>query len=218
MIKFILMDVEGTTTDIRFVKDRLFPYAFEKMDEFIEKNFTTLSKSKEEIGAQSPGEMIETLKGWISEDKKEPVLKAIQGDIWKEGYANGELKGHIYPEVKKCLENWKSNGIDLGIYSSGSVAAQKLLYANSTAGDLTPLLSRHFDLAVGKKFEKQSYEKIVSELGINPENILFLSDIEAELDAAKAVGLKTARLFRDEKEDTKHPSVESFDQIDLSTY
>ena len=216
MIKFILMDVEGTTTDIRFVKDKLFPYAFDKMSSFVHNNFAQMSEAQENLGVATPNELADILKNWISQDKKEPQLKAVQGEIWKEGYENGELKGHVYPEVLRNWQKWKEQGIDLGIYSSGSVAAQKLLYAHSLEGDLTPMLSAHFDLKVGKKFETTSYENIVKELGLPPEEILFLSDIEAELDAARAAGLKTTRVFRDGAEDSAHPWIKNFDEIDLN--
>lgn len=216
MIKFVLMDVEGTTTDIRFVKNELFPYAFEKMGAFVAKNFAQLSEAQENLGVASPSELSDILRNWITEDKKEPQLKSIQGKIWLEGYENGELKGHVYDEVPEALKRWREQGLDLGIYSSGSVAAQKLLYKHSVAGDLTPLLSAHFDLGVGKKFEETSYRNIVEELGLKPEEVLFLSDIEAELDAASAVGLKTTRLFRDDTEASKHLSVSNFDEIDFT--
>lgn len=215
MIKFILMDVEGTTTDIKFVKDKLFPYAYEKMNDFVTKNYAQLSESQEGSDPLSPNELTDIFRNWIKEDKKEPQLKSVQGQIWQEGYESGELKGHIYPDVPKALKEWKQKGIDLGIYSSGSVKAQKLLYKNSEAGDLTPLLSAHFDLKCGKKFEASSYRNIVKELGLEPSEILFLSDVEAELDAAKEVGLATTRVFRDDKEDSKHPSIESFSDISL---
>lgn len=216
MIKFILMDVEGTTTDIRFVKDKLFPYAFDKMSSFVHSNFAQMSEAQENLGVATPNELADILKNWISQDKKEPQLKAVQGEIWKEGYENGELKGHVYPEVVGNWQKWKEQGIELGIYSSGSVAAQKLLYAHSLEGDLTPMLSAHFDLKVGKKFETTSYENIVKELGLPPEEILFLSDIEAELDAARAAGLKTTRVFRDALEESAHPWIKNFDEIDLN--
>lgn len=216
MIKFILMDVEGTTTDIRFVKEQLFPYAYKKMSDFVHKNFAQMSEAQENLGVSTPNELAKILKNWIDEDRKEPQLKSAQGEIWKEGYASGELQGHVYEDVPNALENWKKQGVELGIYSSGSVAAQKLLYAYSTAGDLTPLLSAHFDLRVGKKFEKESYEKIVDELGLEAGDILFLSDVEAELDAAREAGLKTTRVFRDECEDSSHPSIKEFSEIDLS--
>lgn len=216
MIKFILMDVEGTTTAIRFVKDRLFPYAYEKMDDFIHNNFAQICEAGENLGVATPGELADIYKNWIKEDKKEPQLKALQGKIWKKGYANRELKGHVYPDVLPAWKKWKDLGTELAIYSSGSVEAQKLLYSHSEQGDLSSMLSAHFDLGVGKKFERQSYERISSALGAPPQDILFLSDVEKELEAARDAGLKTVRVFRDELEESAHPFVKTFAQIDLN--
>lgn len=215
MIKFILMDVEGTTTDIKFVKNELFPFARKRMTEYVSSNFNSLLDEAAALGIESPEELAELLIGHIDQDKKDPLLKKVQGAIWKEGYDNGELKGHVYSEVAQKLKEWKDQGLELGIYSSGSVAAQKLLYSHSLAGDLTVYLSRHFDLKVGHKREAQSYQAILKELPHEPEEVLFLSDIEEELDAAQKAGMKTGRLFRGDKEGTKHPSFSSFEQIDL---
>lgn len=220
MIKFVLMDVEGTTTDIRFVKEKLFPYAYEKMGTFVREHFDKMTDARHALGASAPSELESAFKKFIDEDRKDPHLKEVQGKIWKEGYASGELKGHVYPDVPEALRKWKEAGIVLGVYSSGSVAAQKLLYAHSSFGDLTGLLSKHFDLAAGGKKERQSYQNILkdleNDLGLGPESVLFLSDIEEELDAARAAGMKTGRLFRDEAQASSHPSFKSFEEIDLS--
>lgn len=218
MITFVLMDVEGTVTDIRFVKQKLFPYAYERMSGFVARNFAQLSESRENLGAATPQEMAAILKRYIDEDKKEPSLKLVQGKIWKEGYESGELKGHVYPDVAPAWRKWRGQGVELGIYSSGSVQAQKLLFAHSVEGDLTPLLSRHFDLGVGKKREASSYENILGQLDKDGSETLFLSDVEEELDAAQAAGLKTGRLFRDEKGSSKHPAFETLEEIELSRW
>src|SRR5690606_47121 len=119
-----------------------------------------------------------TLKEWITNDKKDPLLKKIQGEIWQTGYENGELKGHIYPDVPEAFKRWLAKGLKLGIYSSGSILAQKLLFKYSVFGDLDQYISANFDTSVGPKREVQSYHNIAKELGLAAKEILFLSDIE----------------------------------------
>lgn len=199
-MKFILMDVEGTTTSIRFVHDTLFPYSYEKMDSYIAEH--------PEVGVSS-----DQLKAWIKADKKEPILKSVQGKIWEEGYKNGELKGHIYSDVPKAFERWLDSGLKLGIYSSGSVLAQKLLFKHSDFGDLDQYISANFDTSVGHKREKASYENIAQKLKFAPNEILFLSDIEEELDAAAAAGFQVARLLRDEALPSKYKTYTSFELV-----
>lgn len=224
MTKFILMDIEGTTSSISFVHEKLFPYASEHMLDFIrehkerpevQKILTELS-AEQGCGLSLPA-AAELFQDWIKEDKKHPLLKNIQGLIWKGGFEEGVLKGHIYPEVSEVIKSWKDQGITLGIYSSGSVEAQKLLFKYSEEGDLTPLLSAHFDTKVGHKREVESYQNIVKELGLDAGEILFLSDITEELDAAKAAGLQVMQLFRDGVPgETPHPHVENFNEIKLN--
>jgi enolase-phosphatase E1 len=223
MTKFILMDIEGTTSSISFVHETLFPYAKEKMLEFIRihkevpevQDILTKLCAEQASGLSLPA-AAELFNKWIDEDKKHGLLKRIQGLIWKEGFENGELRGHLYPEVASIMKKWKDTGIDLGIYSSGSVQAQKLLFKYSVEGDLTPILSSYFDTEVGHKGEVQSYQNIVKELGLEPSEVHFLSDITEELDAAKLAGLNVTQLFRNELPATKnHPHVTSFSELDI---
>ncbi|MBK23069.1 MAG: acireductone synthase [Halobacteriovorax sp.] len=223
MTKFILLDIEGTTSSISFVHEKLFPYSFERMEEFIKKNkeVPEVQKILSELSAEqgcglSLSAAAELFQTWIKEDKKHGLLKQIQGLIWKGGFESGELKGHVYPEVPQNLKSWKEAGIKLGIYSSGSVEAQKLLFKYSEAGDLTSLLSSHFDTKIGHKREVESYENIVLELGVPAEQVLFLSDITEELDAAKKAGMKVTQLFRDEVPgNPAHPYVKNFDELEV---
>ncbi|RPJ69814.1 MAG: acireductone synthase [Alphaproteobacteria bacterium] len=141
-------------------------------------------------------EALAQLVEWIKIDRKHPALKKIQGMIWKIGYQSGELKGHVYPDVPTALETWKNAGIILGIYSSGSTEAQKVLFSHSTCGDLNHYFTNNFDTSIGQKRDVKSYFNISSELNINPDEILFLSDIVEELDAAKMAGFLTIQLVR----------------------
>ena len=152
----------------------------------------------------------------MDQDSKDPELKELQGHIWDDGYRTGELVGQVFDDVKPALERWSREGIDTGIFSSGSVLAQKLLFAHSNGGDLTPLLRWHFDTAVGKKTDAASYQRIAETMGRPPAAILFVSDMVAELDAARTAGMQTALSIRPgnaRQADHGHPTVTSFDEI-----
>ncbi len=183
----VLTDIEGTTTPIAFVHRVLFPYARARLAGFA---------AAHPMLGDAPTPALEVLLGQMDRDEKDPVLKAIQGMIWEEGYASGELKAEIYPDVAPALRRWARAGVRLYVYSSGSVPAQKLLFGHSTAGDLTPLFQAYFDTKAGPKREAASYVNITRGIGIPAGEVLFLSDIEAELDAAHAAGLQTCQLVR----------------------
>lgn len=185
MIRAILTDIEGTTSSIAFVTETLFPYARARLR-------THLAAHPEEAA----GVPVETLERWIDEDRKEPVLKAIQGRIWREGYEAGELKGHIYPDAADALRRWRADGLKLFVYSSGSVEAQKLIFGHSEAGDLTALFESYFDLSIGSKLEAESYRRIAARIDLAPANILFLSDNEREIEAARDAGLHVQLIDR----------------------
>lgn len=207
-MKVLLFDIEGTTTDINFVHKVLFPYATERMADFVRQHPT--HPAVLEVGQPTIDATIDTLMQWIREDKKVGALKTLQGEIWVEGYQSGAFKGHVYPDVKPAWENWKKQGFNLAIYSSGSVPAQKLIFGHSQDGDLTPLLSAYFDTKVGGKREPQSYQTIARELQVPTQDITFFSDIKEELDAARAVGMKTVHLFRSGTQPTDHASTTTF--------
>lgn len=222
MIRAIVTDIEGTTSDIRFVHNVLFPYARERLAAFItDQQFSDPVKSilenlREEIAQPnaSPAELIPTLFAFMDEDRKSTALKSLQGLIWRDGYVNGDFTGHLYPDVLPTLEKWKSEGIDLYVYSSGSVAAQKLLFGFSDEGDITHLFSGYFDTHVGAKREVQSYQTIAEHIGHSAGHILFLSDIHQELDAAEQAGFRTVQLIRGDGDTASHHhQVPRFDKI-----
>lgn len=207
----LLFDVEGTTTAIDFVHQTLFPYARERMAEFLKAHpsLPVVQKLQAEFGDLE--QVTQTLLSWIAEDRKEGRLKELQGLIWDEGYRRGDFQGHVYPEVRSAFERWKAAGKILAIYSSGSMHAQKCIFGFSTAGDLTPFLSAYFDTTVGGKREATSYTRIAQELQVAPEQITFYSDIKEELDAAKAARLKTVQVFRQGSvQDQGHSAVATF--------
>jgi len=224
MIKAILTDIEGTTSSLSFVKEILFPYARANLADFVRGHKdesqvkTLLQESCKEVGAELDTEqLIAQLIQWIDEDKKVTPLKSLQGLIWESGYQQGDFKGHVYPDAAAYLKAWKTKGVDLYIYSSGSVYAQKLLFAHTKYGDLTPLFSGYFDTHTGVKKERESYCKIAEQLGIPAVQILFLSDSKEELDAASKAGFKTIWLTRDSALDPRaeHQQVSNFNQINI---
>ena len=226
MIKAIVTDIEGTTSSILFVKDVLFPYARASLADYVRNHLDDpqvkplLDDVCKEVGSNlSTEQIIAQLIQWIDEDKKVTPLKSLQGMIWEAGYRQGDFKGHLYPDAAANLKAWKDQGLDLYVYSSGSVYAQKLLFAHTEYGDLTPLFSSYFDTHIGGKKEKQSYDNIAAQLAIPAEQLLFLSDIKEELDAAKAAGFKTIWLVRNNTPDpqAEHRQVDSFDQISFAT-
>ncbi len=223
MNRVILTDIEGTTTSISFVVDVLFPYARAHIAEYIKlhANETNVREQLDEViklaGIDNNLDLItQQLIQWIDEDKKITPLKALQGMIWKAGYESGDFKGHVYEDVKRNLVKWHNADLQLYVYSSGSVEAQKLIFGYSEAGDLTKLFSGYFDTRIGNKRDANSYKEIIAEIGVNADEILFLSDIEEELDAAKQTGINTLQLVREDSGvSTKHPFVRDFDEIDI---
>ena len=208
----ILTDIEGTTSSISFVRDVLFPYARAALPGFVREHGDEpdvrhwLDVVAAENGGICQDEMIvETLQGWIDQDRKHTALKALQGMVWAAGYREGDFHAPLYPDVAPALRQWHADGHPLAIYSSGSVPAQKLLFANTDAGDLTPLLGGYFDTEVGHKRDADSYRLIADRLNRSPSDILFLSDVVEELDAAREAGMRTALL--DRREDYPQPRV-----------
>jgi enolase-phosphatase E1 len=190
----ILLDIEGTTSSIAFVADVLFPYARKHLPEFVANNREQVAPILAKVPGDDP---VATLLRWIDEDAKERPLKTLQGMIWDAGYRDGTLKGHVYPDTQLALARWQAAGVPVHIYSSGSVPAQKLIFGFSAAGDLTPMISGYFDTNIGHKREAESYTAIARTLGLDPGSILFISDVQAEIDAAKSAGMQALLIDRE---------------------
>lgn len=225
MIRAIVTDIEGTTSDIRFVHNILFPYARERLAGFVRQQQNEIAPILNDLRAEinepqaDIDRLIETLFSFMDVDRKSTALKALQGLIWRDGYVNGDFTGHLYDDVLPALKAWKQQGIALYVYSSGSVAAQKLLFGYSDAGNITDLFSGYFDTHVGAKREAQSYRNIAAETGVAPEELLFLSDIHQELDAAREAGWQTVQLIRGEAHDaSRHRQVNHFDHINPESF
>lgn len=193
MTRAIVTDIEGTTSSISFVHETLFPYARARLPAWV---------------AEHGGDL-DRLLALMDADAKDTGLKDIQGRIWAEGYAAGELKGQVYPDAAEALRRWHAAGLTLAVFSSGSVAAQKLIFGHSDQGDLAPLFSGWFDTTTGPKRDAASYETIADVLGELPGDVLFLSDIAAEIDAAKAAGMRALLIDRE----GRAGDITSFDDI-----
>lgn len=224
MIRAILTDIEGTTSSISFVKDVLFPYARAHLGDFVAArggdpdvaHWLAATAQEAGIAADDRTAIVETLRRWIDEDRKATPLKALQGMVWEAGYRDGAYRAHVYAEVAARLRAWKAQGLPIYVYSSGSVAAQKLFFRYSEAGDLSNLFDGHFDTEIGSKRDSASYARIAAAIAQPPDAILFLSDIVEELDAARAAGLQTVWLCRAPltcPADSTHRCVGDFDAI-----
>ncbi|CAL8111506.1 unnamed protein product [Orchesella dallaii] len=218
--KVILLDIEGTTTSISFVKDALFPFARKELETFLVKNWDDpivqsiidiIQKQSEEDAAKGllenaiPSglnkdlvlpEIFKNLYWQMDNDRKTTGLKALQGKIWKKGFEEGLLKGQVYEDVPPAFQRWKNSGKEIYIYSSGSVEAQILLFKYSEAGDLTKHLSGYFDTTTGPKIEANSYKIISEKIGVPPNTILFCTDVSKEAYAAKEAGLQVVVSIR----------------------
>ena len=195
----VLTDIEGTTTPIAFVRDTLFPFARARLTRLLDEcsDEPAVASELADVARLAPGiPPLDALLGWMDHDAKVTPLKALQGIIWADGYANGVLRGELYPDVAPNLRRWAVGGVRLFVYSSGSVAAQRQIFGHSSDGDLTALFAGFFDTRVGPKREPASYDRIAISIGVPTAEVLFLSDLEAELDAAAAAGLRTCQLLR----------------------
>ena len=226
----VLIDIEGTLGSIAFVKHVLFPYARAALPAFVAAHAEQpevrrwLDAVAVENGGLCDDRMIvEVLQGWIDADRKHTALKALQGMVWARGYQAAAFTAPIYPDAAQALAAWRKVGLRLFVYSSGSVAAQQLFFTHSDAGDLTPLFAGWFDTEVGNKRDPASYAYIAAAIGVPPPEILFLSDVVAELDAARAAGMQTTLVDRRQdypeprsNEDAHgHVRVESFAELSL---
>ena len=227
----ILLDVEGTTSSISFVHDVLFAHAKRHVGDFLAARGDDPDVRAVAAGlaatAGLDATVLDSPEGltrlayaaveMMNRDLKDTALKSLQGMIWRGAYEAGEVRSHVFDDVPPALRQWADAGLDVRIYSSGSVEAQKLFFAHTTAGDLTPLLRGHYDTATGPKREAASYGRIAADMGLEPRQILFVSDVGAELDAAHTARMATALAVRPGNGDPggifDHEPVASFAEI-----
>ena len=222
MIRAVVTDIEGTTSSLSFVKDVLFPYARQHIADFVQCHYTDsavracLDDINRIVGsALDLDGAIQQLIDWIDTDQKITPLKTLQGMLWQEGYQKGDFLGHVYEDAYRNLLHWQQRGLRLYVFSSGSVLAQKLLFTHTAYGDMTPLFSAYWDTHIGGKRETKSYSYILHDIALSADEVVFLSDIKEELDAAKTVGMRTYWLVRDKAfiKDSAHVQASDFDQI-----
>lgn len=234
----VVLDIEGTTTPVSFVYEVLFPYARAQLRQFLHEHIGDAELPQaisllraEHAGDVAAGEPVPDWRdaeldalanylGWLMDrDRKSPGLKLVQGQIWEHGYEDGTLRGAVYPDVLPALERWRAAGLTIAIYSSGSVLAQRLLFANSTSGNLTRFIAHYFDTAVGPKRSVESYRRIAAAMGHVANELLFISDIDAELDAALGAGFQTLLCVRPPSVvpvASKSSVVQTFDEVVLT--
>jgi len=225
----VVVDIEGTTSSTWFVYDHLYPYSRERFAAYLARKGTdpevarAVAQVGELIGVADPSdaEVLAALNGWLDRDEKRTPLKALQGKIWEDGFANGDLTAHFFPDVIPALRAWHAAGIGLAIFSSGSLRAQRAWFGHSPEGDLLPLFRAHFDTEnAGPKRVATSYRAIADALGADPATLLFLSDLDAELDAAREAGWQTIGIRRPGEQHFErgvgtHREVASFAEIRL---
>ncbi len=231
-----LVDIEGTTSSVSYVYDVLFPYARTNLVRFLESNWEAAETIEacaliaadagakglndwwgtESSAEQRRAKVFSEVIKLMDNDAKVTGLKALQGLVWREGYEQGQLKSQVFPDVPPALAAWRDAGIDVCIYSSGSIQAQKLFFGYTEFGDLTALLSGFYDTTYGGKREPESYTRIAGAMGRNACEVLFLSDVQAELDAARQAGMRTLLVVRPgnaQMENLSHDSITSFAEI-----
>lgn len=227
-IRGILLDIEGTTTPIAFVHDVLFSYARTHVRDYVAKHFNDEAvqadirllreeAEKENFRVDNIDEIVAYINRLIDLDRKSTGLKSLQGKIWREGYADRSLRAQVFPDVAPAFARWRTGGLNVSIFSSGSVLAQQLLFAHTEAGDLTPFINQYFDTSVGKKGDAESYRRIAEALKLQPNEILFVSDVVAELAAAHEAGMKTALSIRPgnqpQNSRDEYPIIHSLDEL-----
>jgi enolase-phosphatase E1 len=236
-MRIVLLDIEGTTTPIDFVYQVLFPYARQRVKAFLDAHHTDkdVQADIEQLIEENARDAAQNLAPpaiaersharlasvgayaeWLmDEDRKSTPLKSLQGRIWEAGYQAGELRSQLFDDVAPALARWRAEGRDICIYSSGSQLAQKLLFSHTEAGDLTRFIRDYFDTRTGAKREAASYRRIADALGCRPAELLFISDVVAELDAARDAGVQTRLCIRPgnpPQPPSSHAVIRAFDE------
>lgn len=219
----ILLDIEGTTTPISFVYDVLFPFARRRLADYLPHTDVAdlHSEYQEDVqrGLNPPAwsaPPVAYVEWLMDQDRKSTALKRIQGEIWLDGYEKGDLHGEVFPDVPPAMERWRQQNIDVRIFSSGSILAQRLLFGRSKDGDLTRFLKGYFDTTTGPKNEPGSYTAIAQAFDLAPREILFISDVTRELDAARAAGMQTRLCVRPGNHPQPphdHPTITDFESL-----
>jgi enolase-phosphatase E1 len=215
-VQCVLLDIEGTVSDVRFVYDVMFPYAKGNMHSYLLAHWD--SESTQAVIRQVATDASTNADDWLgtdwksnttaleivsshlqnlmASDSKATGLKMLQGFVWRSGFESGAIRAELFVDVLPALENWKASGLDLRIYSSGSVLAQKLFFAHTTQGDVGRLLTSYYDTTTGKKQEAESYRRIAIDIGVPANKVVFLSDVAEELIASNEAGMRSVGVVR----------------------
>ncbi len=237
MIQFsgalVLLDIEGTVSPIAYVHEVLFPYARAQAVAFLERRRAEplVVEALQNIVAEnqpdaattvdtwSIAELVKLIKELMDRDAKQTGLKQLQGLIWEEGFTRGGLQSELFPDVAPALSAWVARGRQVRIFSSGSIQAQQLFFRYTAQGDLSHYLAGHHDTTTGPKRFAASYTAIASQAGVAPNQILYISDVTAELDAARAAGCLTALAMRPGNAPNPphtHAVIHSFAKIEIA--
>ncbi|XP_046558030.1 enolase-phosphatase E1-like [Haliotis rubra] len=239
-VKAVVVDIEGTTTPISFVKETLFPFVTDNLDTYLKKHYDDTETQKDiaalrSLAAKDKSDSVdgvveipessadkeeilkavaENVRWQMSNDRKSTELKQLQGHVWQEGYESGRLKGELFDDVAAVIQQLSEEGIKLYVYSSGSVEAQKLLFANTQDGDLVEMFTDFFDTTIGSKTESSSYKTIVTKVGCENDEILFLTDTPEEAKAACQAGLRSTLVIRPGNQDLTEEHLQNFSCIE----
>jgi enolase-phosphatase E1 len=222
-VRAIVVDIEGTTSSLAFVKERLYPYARAHIPDYVREHAIAIQDILDEVRriegniALDTPQLVAVLLRWMDEDRKLTPLKALQGLVWRRGFDSGALCAPIYEDALRALTHWRGLGLKLYVYSSGSIAAQRLLFAHTERGDLTALFCGYFDTSTGPKLEAASYRAIARSIGMPAAAILFLSDHAGEIEAARGAGMQAVRVDREAvaASEGEPEGIRSFDEIVL---
>jgi len=222
-IHAVVVDIEGTTSSMAFVKEHLYPYARRHLPDYVRQHSGAIQDITDEVGriegnaSLDTPQLIAALMRWMDEDRKITPLKALQGLVWQRGFDSGALRAPVYEDAVRALKRWREQGLKLYVYSSGSVAAQRMLFLHTERGDLTPLFTGHFDTSTGSKLEAESYRTIARSIALPAEMILFLSDHPGEIEAARDAGMRALCVNREPvpPSASQPHSIRSFDEIVL---
>jgi enolase-phosphatase E1 len=220
-IRAVVVDIEGTTSSMAFVKEQLYPYARSHLPDYVRQHAGAIQDIIDEVrriegnASLDTPQLIAALLRWMDEDRKITPLKALQGLVWQQGFDSGALRAPVYEDAERAFRRWREQGLKLYVYSSGSVAAQRLLFSHTERGDLTPLFSGYFDTKTGSKLEAESYRTIARSIALPVETTLFLSDHPGEIEAARDAGMQALCVNREQVQlSASQPNtIRSFDEI-----
>ena len=230
----VVVDIEGTTSATAAVHVGLYDHARPRITSWLREHADEASISAAidatiaDAGLApdaSTDDVAATMLQWMDDDVKATPLKTVQGQIWAAGFADGALAPHFFDDVAPALDAWRRLGLGLAVFSSGSVEVQRPWFANGLPDDVVQSIDGYFDTVnAGPKREAGAYHSIAETLtdrwSCRPADLVFLSDVPAELDAAREARWQTIGVRRPSEPNGDvdfgiHPTVASFAEIHL---